>query len=279
IGLLDYNMFDQLAGEMYFFSSDSQFRIMTPSLNITNAGFAIGDQFANLPTSGTPSNGITTQVWSPSTGYVASHQATLDNAIFVADGRYGWYRLNQRQSGAGIQGPDANVWSPFGAVTNGCKMVMSIETSPGIKQLLVGPLVGFNQILARNLSTFSDNGTAYDAYFDMGNITIAHPGQIGLLKFVTADFSGVGFQPTVSYLLNEVSGAFTPFTANPIFDPPQIYGLTITPKSYSPNRYYFASNASLARCRHLRIKVDYGTNTGSNELYDLTIYGRLMVEN
>src|SRR5208282_1302256 len=181
IGLLDYNMFDQLAGEMYFFSSDSQFRIMTPSLNITNAGFAIGDQFANLPTSGTPSNGITTQVWSPSTGYVASHQATLDNAIFVADGRYGWYRLNQRQSGAGIQGPDANVWSPFGAVTNGCKMVMSIETSPGIKQLLVGPLVGFNQILARNLSTFSDNGTAYDAYFDMGNITIAHPGQIGLL--------------------------------------------------------------------------------------------------
>ena len=283
IGLLDYNMFDQLAGEMYFFSSDSQFRVMTPSLNITNAGFAIADQFANLPTSGTPSSGIATQVWSPSTGYVASHQATLDNAIFVADGRYGWYRLNQRQAGAGIQGPDANVWSPFGAITNGAKMVISIETSPGIKQLLVGPVVGFNQILARNLSVFSDNGVAYDAFFDMGNITIAHPGQIGLLKFITMDFSGVGFQPTVSYLLNEVAGTFTPFVNGqngvPQFDPPQIYGKTISPQSYSPLRYYFASNASLARCRHLRIRCDYGVNTGNNELYDLTIYGRLMIEN
>jgi hypothetical protein len=270
-------MLDQLAGEIYFFSSDNQFRVMTPALNITNAGFAIADQFANLPTSGSPSNGIAAQVWNSSTGYVASQQATIDNAIYVADGRYGWYRLNARQAGA-LPNTEP-VWSPFAAITNGCKMVNSTETSPGIHQLLVGGTLGFSQILARNLSVYQDNGTSYDAYFDMGNITLAHPGQIALLKFLTLDFSGVGFQPTVSYLLNEISGNFTAFTQNPIFDPPQIYGATLSPQSYSPNRYYFASNASLARCRHLRIRVDYGVSSGTNELYDLTIFGRLMIEN
>ena len=276
IGLLSYNSLDQFAGEIYFFSSDNQFRVMTPSLNITNAGFAIADQFANLPTSGTMSNGLSNQTWSPSKTYVASHQSTIDNAIFVADGDIGWYRLNPRQAGA-LPNTEP-VWSPFAQITNGCQMVLSVETSPGQKQLLVGPNFPINKIYVRNLSVFQDNGVSYDAFFEMGNITLAHPGQLALLKFLEMDFSGVGFKPTVSYLLNEISGAFTPFTANPVFDPPTVYGATITPTSYSPNRYYFLSNTSLARCRHLRIKVDYGTTSTGNEIFNLTIYGRLMVE-
>jgi hypothetical protein len=276
VGLLDYNYFDQFAGEMYFFSADNQFRVMTPALNITNAGFAIADQFANLPTSGTPSSGITNQVWNPKGGYVASQQSNIDNAIYVADGNFGWYRLNPRQAGA-LPNTEP-VWSPFARITNGARMVMSIETQPGLTKLLIGPNFGGNPILVRDLTVFTDNGTQYDAYFEMGNITLAHPGQLALLKFLEMDFSGVGFQPTVSYLLNEISGTFTPFTAKPVFDPPSLYGATIVPTSYSPNRYYFASNAALARCRHLRIKVDYGTGSTANELFNMTIFGRLMVE-
>lgn len=271
IGLMNYNALDVLAGEMYFFSADNQFRIMTPSLNIANAGFALGDQFANQP-----SSGVSDATWNPNSVYVASHQSGVDNCIFVADGSTGWYRLNPHQVGA--QQSTEPIWSPFAAITNGCKMVQSVEITPGIKKLLVGASSCNKQILKRDLTIFTDNGSQYDAFFVMGSISLAHPGQLALLKFMEFDFSGVSYQPTVSYLLNEINGSFTPFTAAPQFDPPSLYGKTLTPASYSPNRYYFLGNASLARCRHLQLKVDFGITPNGDEMYNATIFGRLMIE-
>src|SRR6266704_361846 len=271
IGLMNFNALDVLAGEIYFFSADNQFRIMTPSLNIANAGFALGDQFANQP-----SSGVSDATWNPNNVYVASHQSGVDNCIFVADGSTGWYRLNPHQVGA--QQSTEPIWSPFAAITNGAKMVQSVETVPGIKKLLVGASTGGQQISKRDLTIFTDSGSQYDAFFVMGSITLAHPGQLAILKFMEFDFSGVSFRPTVSYLLNEISGGFTPFTAVPQFDPPSIYGKTVTPSSYSPNRYFFLGNASLARCRHLQLKVDFGTTSNGDEMYNATILGRIMVE-
>jgi hypothetical protein len=271
VGLRNYDALDVLAGEMYFFSADNQFRIMTPSLNVANAGFALGDQFANMP-----SSGVSDATWDSSKVYVASHQNGIDNCVIVADGSTGWYRLNPHQAGA--QSNTEPVWSPFAAITNGCKMVQSVETSPGIKKLLVGGSTDGQPILFRDLTVYTDNGTPYGAFFVMGSITLAHPGQLALLKFMEFDFSGVSFHPTISYLLNEISGTFKPFATNPQFDPPSLYGTTITPSSYSPNRYYFLSNASLARCRHMQIKVDFGTTSSGDEMYNATIFGRLMIE-
>jgi hypothetical protein len=271
VGLLNFNALDILAGEMYFFSADNQFRIMTPSLNIANAGFALGDQFANQP-----SSGVSDANWDPNKIYVASHQSGVDNCIFVADGSTGWYRLNPHQVGA--QQSTEPIWSPFAAITGGCKMVQSVEIVPGVKRLLVGATACNQQILKRDLTFFTDNGTPYDAFFVMGAITLAHSSQIALLKHMEFDFSGVSFQPTVSYLLNEISGVFTPFTAAPQFDPPSIYGKTVTPSSYSPNRYYFLGNASLARCRFLQIKIDFGTTPNPDEMFNACIVGRIMIE-
>lgn len=272
VGLMSYNALDIFAGEMYFMSADNQFRIMTPSLNVTNAGFALGDQFANHPSSGSSD-----ATWDPAKVYVASHQSGIDNCIMVADGSTGWYRLNPRQVPGLNQGPEA-IWSPFAGITSGCKMVQSVETTPGIKKLLVGSTLNNQEILYRDLTVFTDNGTPYDAWFTMGAITLAQPGQLALLKFVEFDFSHANFKPIVKYLLNEISGTFTTFTANPVFDPPSLYGDTITPGSYSPNRYYFAGNASLARCRFLQIYVDFGTTSVGDELLTMTIFGRIMVE-
>jgi hypothetical protein len=112
----------------------------------------------------------------------------------------------------------------------------------------------------------------------MGSLMLCHPGQLAVLKFIEADFSGLSYMPTVSYLLNEVSGSFTPFALAPVFDPPSLYGTTITPGSYSPLRFYFLGNASLARCRHLQIKVDLGTTSVGNEMFNLTIFGRILAE-
>jgi hypothetical protein len=276
VGLLSYNACDVFAGEIYFFSNDNSFRVITPSLNLSNFGFPLGDQFANQPVTG-----VSDATWDPSKVYVAVHQNGTDNCIFVADGSTGWYRLNPHQVPGAAQGPEP-IWSPFAVITGGAKMVQSVETSPGIKQLLAGGVVPGDNILARSLTTFTDEGATYNANFVMGSITLAHSGQLALLKHLEFDFSGVKYQPTVSYLLNEISGSFTPFVngANgvPQFDPPSLYGATISPSTYSPNRYYFSSNPSVARCRHLQIKVDFGSTSNGDELYNMTIFGRLMVE-
>lgn len=267
IGLFSYNALDQYAGEIYFFTADSQMRVMNPNLNISTAGFPLGDKFANFD---------------PSKVYVAVHQSGVDNCVFVTDGSTGWYRCNPHQVPGGTNGPEP-IWSPFATITGGCKMVQSIEVSPGVKKLLVGSTADNQVILERNLNVFTDNGTTYDANFVMGSIMLAHPGQIAALKFIEADFSGVAFQPQISYLLDEINtpqgtGVFVPFTLAPQFDPPSLYGTTLAPVSYSPNRYYFAGTGSLARCRHLQIKVDFGSTSVGDEIYTFTIYGRLLVE-
>ena len=271
IGLNSFNALDVYAGEIYFVSSDSQFRVINPSLNISNAGFPIGDQIANLNASNV---------------YVAVQQQGVDNAIFVADGSTGWWRCNPHQVPGGASGPEP-IWSPFANITNGCQMVQSVEVTPGIKKLLVGPTTANSQILERNLSVYTDNGTAYDAYFVMGSIVLAHPGQLAVLKFIEFDFSGSSYQPTVSYLLNEIAATgtavFVPMSTTPTFDPPSLYNPppaygTLVPQSYSPNRYYFSSTGSLSRCRHLQVKVDFGTTSNGDELFDLTIFGRIFVE-
>jgi len=157
-----------------------------------------------------------------------------------------------------------------------------VETSPGIHQLLGGGVLPGDNILSRSLTTFTDDSAPYDAFFTMGSIRLAHSGQLAILKFLEFDFSGVQYKPTISYLLNEISGSFTPFVNGqngvPQFDPPSLYGETLMPSSYSPNRYYFNSNAQLARCVHMQVKVDFGTTSNGDELYSMAIYGRLVIE-
>ena len=116
----------------------------------------------------------------------------------------------------------------------------------------------------------------------MGSIVLCHPGQLALLRFIEMDCSGVDYQPTVSYLLNEISGVFTTMPPTEVSDPPSIYGFGGgpygTPLSYSPNRWYFSSTGNLARARHLQIKVDLGTTSNNDQIYNLTIFGRFIVE-
>lgn len=497
VGLLSFNELDVHAGEIYFFSADNQFYALSPSLNLSRCGFPIGDQLANLP-----SSGVSDTSWNPAQGYVTVHQNGTDNCIFLADGSTGWYRLNPYQVPGVSQGPEP-IWSPYANITNGCQLVQSVQTAPGIKKLLVGVPVNqpnetitagvinfgtantygivanttvantgsttitgnlglnpgtvvtgaptvtgvsninntaavkaqadvstaynqavvlastilqasdlgtqtltagiyssqsgvftitsgnltldaqnnpnaiwvfqvagnltvansrsitlvngasannvfwqvggsvtigtgltFNgtiaaltsitvgsgttvngglwaqtgsvtlntdtisspasfgnsgklvlpgattgyQILYRNLSIYTDNGTQYDAWYTMGSIVLVSPGQLAVLKFLEMDFSGKQFQPNVSFLLNEIAGTFTPFTASPQFDPPDIYGTTGVPGSYSPNRYYFSTTKSLARCRHMMIKIDYGKTPNPDEIFNATIFGRLLSE-
>jgi hypothetical protein len=272
IGLPGFNGLDVQGGEIIFYGSDQQLHTISPSLNFGETGFPIADQLANLPVSG-----VSDATWSPSTAYVAAHQAKLDTAVFLADGSTGFYRMNPYTVGGISTDP---TWSPFAAITNGCTMVESVETSPGIRQLLVGP-TGSGKLLYRDLTVFTDNGTPYEAHFDLGSLVLCKPGQISALKFWEGDFSSTvtSSTATISYLLNEISGGFTPMAGPPVFDPPSLYGTTITPSSYSPLRYYFASNGSLAMARHMQLRVSFGTTSANDFLTNMTLYGKLVIEN
>jgi hypothetical protein len=273
VGLLSWNFLDALAGEVFFLGADSVLRVLSPNLTLTNAGFPIQDELANAAVSG-----VQDATWNPSTGYLAILQSGNDNMIAIADGATGWYRLNPRQQNGSINGTEP-IWSPFAAVTNGCKMVVTVETSPGIKKLLVGATTGGQEVLKRDTTVYTDNGTPYDAFFIQGTLALARRGELSILRFLEADFSGVAYHPTVSYLLNEAfssTSVFTPFTLAPQFDPPTVYGATLSPTSYSPNRYYFAGVGSLARCIFLTLKVDFGTTANADTIYNLSVNGAII---
>jgi hypothetical protein len=271
IGLGNYNGLDVYMGEIFFFSSDNQLMLLSPSLNASTFGFPLGDQFANIP-----SSGVSDTTWNPATVYVAVLQSGIDNALFVGDGATGFYRCNPHQVPGYGQGPQP-VWSPYANITGGCKMLYTTEVQPGIKKLLVGSPSGNKQILERSLTTFTDNGTAYPAFYVMGSITLANSGQIAILKHLEMDMNSAA-APTVSFLLNDVSGTFTPFTLAPRFDPPQVYGTQLSPQSYNPLRYYFTGVNTVARCRHLQIKVAFPATGTPDEVWNTTIFGRLFVE-
>jgi hypothetical protein len=128
------------------------------------------------------------------------------------------------------------------------------------------------------LNVYTDNSVPYDAWFVMGSIQLVNAGQISILKFLQADFSGFQYKPTVGYLINEIFGSFTEFTLDPQPDPPSIYGSTIFPQSYSPNRYYFSGTGSLARAKNIQIYVDFGVTSNPDEIFNLTLFGRTFVE-
>ena len=257
-GLLSYNALDYQGGEIYFFSADKQLLMLNPSLQLSRAGFPIGDQLAAFDA---------TKV------YVALYENGTDNAVYVADGSTGWFRLNPHQVPQ-----NEPIWSPFATITGGSQMLQSVEVTPGVHYLLIGSTSEGATIAKRDTSVYTDRGSAYDANFTMGSIVLVHPGQIAGVEFVEMDFSGAGSNPMVSYLLNEISGAFTNFGAS-VYDPPQVYGTTISPSSYKPLRFYILQQGGLATARHLQLKVDFGnSDTVQNELFDLTIFGCLFVQ-
>src|SRR5712691_5701724 len=103
--------------------------------------------------------------------YVTWHvSGSQDKAWFVSDGATGWFRLNPTAA------PESGLtWSPFATIVGGCKAVQSIEVAPGVHKLLLGP-TGSGQILKRDLTVNTDNGTSYSAFGVMGSIVLAQPG-------------------------------------------------------------------------------------------------------
>jgi hypothetical protein len=108
---------------------------------------------------------------------------------------------------------------------------------------------------------------------------MVYPGQRAAVKFIEFDFMPLapsGVAPLVYYALDDPSPTPTWVQlATAIFDPPVVYGSTITPP-YLPNRYNLNQNAAVAVGRRIRLKVDFGSNAnnGRDELISFAIFGK-----
>lgn len=257
IGLLSYNALAINGTTIGMFSADSQFLLLDPNSGFSEAGFPIGNLF-EMPN------------WTPQNVYVTWHvSGSRDKAWYVSDGTTGWFRLNPTAA------PESGLtWSPFASIVGGCKAVQSVETFPGVHKLLVGP-VGPTAapILNRDLSVFSDNGISYTAFFTVGSIVLAHPGEIAELAFMTFDSVAVGTKLTLSVLLDEVSGPFEEI-GHFVQDPPILEPST----TVYAQRFYFLEGETPALCRHMQYRVDWIAENVQNEVLSISLNGGYSVE-
>jgi hypothetical protein len=275
VGLASYNSLDINGGLIGFYTTDKQFVIFDPSAGLHYVGFNIGNLFRQ-------NNGQAGTAWNPSTVYVAWNVNGEDAAWYVADGQFGWYKLIATP--APEQGTVA--WSPFAAIagTGGAGAIKSVETSPGVHNLLIGRTGSGSVILNRDLSATTDggstgsNGTAYLAYGVLGSIVLAQPGQIAKIAFITTDSVKVGSPLILGIILDEAlpyfTGAFD-ILKHWVSDPPGLPEST----SILSQRFYLAEDEQTAAyCKHLQILFQWPAEAASNELQTFTIYGAYEVE-
>ena len=264
VGLSSYNALDINGSIIGFFTSDSQFCTLDPSSGCSYVGFPIGDQFRL-------NNGTPGQSWNPSSVYVTWHVQGEDQGWYVADGVNGWYRMLPTPA------PETgNSWCPFATITGGARAVQSIEISPGVHRLLVGP-TATGPILKRDLSAWQDNGSNYPAWAVIGSAVLAQPGQVATVSFVTTESVKVGTPLSIGLLMDEALPYYTgPFELLNVWtnDPPELNPST----SFYAQRFYLDETGNEAMCRHMQVKVQWNLENQPNELNALTVFGAFYQE-
>ena len=128
VGLRSYNALDHNGPSIGFFTTDSQFLTISPNTGLAISSIPIADQLVLK-------NGTPGQNWNPSNVYVAHHVSGQDMGWFVADGATGWFRLISTPAPE----KSSTCWSPFATIQGGVRAIKSVETSPGVHKLLLGP--------------------------------------------------------------------------------------------------------------------------------------------
>lgn len=258
LGLLSYNALDIQGSNIFMYTTDRQM-VSLSSAGINEIGYAIGDQLsANFD---------------PTLVHVASIIAgTAEKAVYISDGNQTWFRCNWNQPPEG--GP---AWSPKAVIGGGCNALFSIETSPGIHQLLMAySSSGSSFVLVRNVNTFTDvatGGPYSDSFLTLGSLVLAQPGQLAEIESIILELQNLGSIPSLSILTDEISGTFESLP-NSTNDPPDL-----TPSAtVMSNRWYLSQGANAARMRHMQVRIDYNQDTVRNELLTLSIFGGLIHE-
>jgi hypothetical protein len=197
----------------------------------------------------------------PASAYLALHRSGTDEGLFVSDGSTTVYRYSLAQ----------NCWCTAGVVEGGVSCVSSVEVATADYRLLAGRSSTAGRILNRDLLTFSDDGTVYGADATIGTLMLAPPGQVATVKSMVLETMPVGSYPTLSVLLNEISGDFTELP-NPIADP---VNLPASETVWARRHYLDAAQDPLTKSliRYMLVKIEFASEDAKSELLGLAVQG------
>jgi hypothetical protein len=275
INLASYDALDVMGTEIFLMESNlkvSSIRVeypFDPQSGYTEVGFPIGDQFQKMTTAG-----FNFQIFTAASTFLSWHvQSSGETAMYVADGGVGWFRMSA------LMPPESGlVWSPYAAIGGGTSAVQSVETAPGVFDLLIGPPSGTTKaILKRDTSgtVFTDWSSptpfTYPAWDAKGVNILCPTGQWAEVAHISAKSSAVGARPVVSVLMGEIA----PSTERPwnvleitSTDPPH----TPPSKSVFSDRYALAQNGVADTGDCILTKFDYGSQAYGDQLLDWGIY-------
>jgi hypothetical protein len=263
VGILSADAFTVNGSTAYAMLASHQVVSMDPGAGETEVGFPIGNVFDDF--------------MDPAEVYLAWHQGkSKDSALYVADGSSYWHRM------AAVAAPEqGNVWSiPAQIASSGrAKAIASVETSPGVKSLVIGPSVDGSPILVRNYSTWQDAGVSYEANGYIASVVLAQPGMVAGVQFVVTEEKMIAGATavSVSMLFDEILSVEVPSTEflllrNKSNDPPNLPAS----KSIRAQRLWAAQDAnSVIKCRHFQQAILWPAENFPNEIYTNTVYGRL----
>lgn len=270
INLGGYDAFDIIGSEIFLMEANrkvSSFRVQypfDPQSGYNEVGFPIGDQFFYTTT-----GGFNGQIFNPSTTLLSWNVSTTkESAMYVANGAGQYFRM------AMVSPPESGIiWNPIGSITGGSSAIQSVETSPGVWNLLIAPATS-GPILQRSTdgTNWADNAVAYPSWDAKGVTLLCSTGQTTEVAHVATKSAAVGARPVISVILGEIA----PSTERPwnvleltSSDPP----LTPPSKSVYSDRYALAQNGVADTGDCIMTRFDYGTQAFADELLDWGIYG------
>lgn len=265
VGVSSYNAVDICGSIVGFFTTDNQFLTIDPSSGLTVVGNNIGNLLRQK-------NGLAGTNWNSQNVYLTWHVDGEDQAWYLADGNFGWYRLMTTPS------PETGLtWSPFATIAGAVGAVQSIEVSPGVHKLLLGP-VSTGPILNRDLDSFLDNNSVYPAFAVIGSSVFADAGQLAQVSFIMTESVRTGTPLQIGVLMDEA----LPYYKGPfetlkdwVPDPPE----QPKSKSFFAQRFYLHELKQQAPvCRHMQTRIVWNAENAASELHTFTIFGAYLQE-
>lgn len=237
LGILTPNAVTTDGQSVYIFSAQGQF--LEIGGDNEELGFSIGPQL---------------DTFNPANVYVSVHRSgSADAGIYISDGSSQIARYSLTMQG----------WSAIYTVQGGCGAIRSCETSTGVYSLLMGRTSGSGYVLKRDLTTYTDDGTAYTCSATFGSFVLATSGTVASVDALYTMTTNVGSQPTVGILANDTSGSFITLpVSNP--DPWQIPSGTGTIAKQYPLKG--AASALPQVMQHFQFQLTWPAENFGNEL-------------
>jgi len=256
--LLNYDAFTTFGTTAFLFTGKNMIISLDPGAGIVEVSQPIADKLEGVD---------------PQTAYLTYHSRnSRDTALYLGNGQDTWYRLNPS-----IAPESGFAWSLPANPVMGMSALQSVEVTPGVYELLMGPKVNGGKIFKRNTATRTDDGALFPAYADFGVITLASPGQLAGIAWMNLEAWNTQNEPKLLMLMGELMvDANNPLEAvrRTRHDPPNL-----PPSStLDSTRYAFLRGGSPIWCRHLIFRVDFGTSSTFDELLSFTIFGSVYQE-